>query len=481
MTLFGTDGIRAPFGRPPLDRATVVALGAELAAMLGEDGADPVVVVAGDTRASTPTLWGWLAAGLAAGGAGARLAGVLPTPGVAWLVRELGAAAGVAVSASHNPASDNGIKLFGGDGFKWPVERERALEERLARASAGRAAPADPVPANPDLASPDPASRPTGVDDRPPVGLEVEPALAGRYLAGLLEAGGNRRLEGLRVVVDSAHGAAAGRAAELLRQLGAEVVSLFDRPDGANINRGCGSTHPQEMARAVRRHGAACGVAFDGDADRALFADETGEVRDGDALLYLWARGLKSEGRLDPPAVVATTMSNLGLERALAADGIAVERCGVGDREVVAAMLRTGIRLGGEQSGHLVHLDLSTTGDGLLTALEVARRVAAAGRPLSRLLDGFRRYPQVLRNVRVASKPQLLGLPRVAAAARAAEERLGDRGRLVLRYSGTEPLARVMLEGPDQAEIEALAAEILEAIRAEVGEPQPAGTGERPR
>jgi len=461
--LFGTDGVRAPFGVPPLDRATVTALARALAAALAESGpalepaagrqsepapeAGPLVVLGGDTRESTPEICRWLASGLAAGGARYRDAGVLPTPGIARLARDLGAAGGISVSASHNPYPDNGIKLIDGGGFKWSAAAELALEERLARGPAAGAAV--------DLALPE---------------LAADPALAERYLdelAATLPAG--RPLAGFRVVLDAGNGAASPLAEPLFSRLGAEVELLAAAPDGRNVNDGCGSTAPETMAARVRAIGADLGAAFDGDADRAIVADERGQVRDGDALLYLWATHLAGQGRLDPPAIVATSMSNLGLERALERPGIARVRCDVGDRAVVETMRAQGIVLGGEQSGHLVHLGLSTTGDGLLSALQMAGFVAATGRPLSELLEGFRRYPQILLNVRVKEKPDLLSLPKVAAAARAVEDRLGADGRLVLRYSGTEPLARVMIEGPDQQTVESLAGDLAGAIADEIG------------
>jgi phosphoglucosamine mutase len=457
--LFGTDGVRAPFGVPPLDRATVTALARALAAGFASlaDGADaapagrPVAVLGGDTRESTPEICRWLAAGLAQGGAGCRYAGTLPTPGVARLAGDLGAACGISVSASHNPYPDNGIKLIDGAGCKWSAAAELALEERLGRG------------AMPDTAV-----------DLPLPELAPEPDLVERYLDELAATlPGDRPLAGFRVVLDAGNGAASALAGPLFSRLGAQAQVLSAAPDGRNVNAGCGSTAPEAMAARVRAAGADLGAAFDGDADRAILADERGAVRDGDAMMYLWATHLHRLGRLDPPAVVATSMSNLGLERALLREGIALVRCDVGDRAVVETMRREGIVLGGEQSGHVVHLELSTTGDGLLSALQMAGIVAATGRPLSELLAGFRRYPQVLLNVRVREKPELLGLPRVATAVRTVEERLGADGRLVLRYSGTEPLARVMIEGPDQETAEALAGGIAQAIRDEIGAAAP--------
>lgn len=443
--LFGTDGIRGRFGESPLDRETVTALAVQLAALLRgrADGGPARVVLGGDTRESTPEICRWLAAGLAAGGIDLRYAGVIPTPGVAHLVRELGATAGVVVSASHNPWPDNGIKLLDPQGFKWSDEDEEALERRLGE-------PVGPVPELP--------------------ALEPERDLAELYLHHLAETvPGKRPLDGLKVVLDAGNGAASSYAEAIFERLGARVTLLHAFPDGRNVNEGCGSTAPSEMAARVVAEGADLGAAFDGDADRCILADETGTVRDGDAILYLWAVSLHRARRLRPPRVVATTMSNLGLERALAAEGIGLVRCAVGDRYVVEAMRRERLLLGGEQSGHIIQSGLASTGDGLLTAIQTAWIRHQDGRRLSEMLAPFRRYPQVLLNVRVAKKKAFQDLPGVSAAARNAEDRLGEDGRLVLRYSGTEPLARIMIEGPEQGMIDGLAAEIAEAIRGELG------------
>jgi phosphoglucosamine mutase len=456
--LFGTDGMRAAFGAPPLDRVTLSALAAALAATLRERTASPRIVLGGDTRESTPTICRWLKRGLAAGGVEVEYAGILPTPGIAHLVGTRGAVAGIAVSASHNPYPDNGVKLLDRTGRKWSDADERAIEERIAAVLAAGTAPAG-------------EAADTGPDP------EVDESLHAEYLdhlAATVPAGpGIRPLAGFRVVLDAGNGAASSYVAPLFERLGATATLLHARPDGRNVNAGCGSTAPEEMAARVSATGAHLGAAFDGDADRAILADETGTVRDGDAVLYLWATHLKRQGELVPAKIVATSMSNLGLERALAREGIGVVRCDVGDRYVVEAMESHGIVLGGEQSGHIVHSRLSTTGDGLLTALQIAWIAAQAGRPLSDLLAGFRRYPQVLKNVRVRQKSDFATLPRVTDAARAVENRLGDDGRLVLRYSGTEPLARIMIEGPDQPSIDALAEELAAVIAGEIGELMP--------
>jgi phosphoglucosamine mutase len=446
--LFGTDGIRAPFGTPPLTATTVTSLGTLLAQRLGGPAAHPLVLLGGDTRASTPTLTAWLAGGLTAGGAIVRHAGVVPTPALARLVVELEAAAAVAVSASHNLPPDNGIKLIAADGFKWPVSEERALEQELA-------ATLSPAP---ELQAP-----PSAV---PP----VDPALARSYLAALAATvPAPRALAGLRIVLDCAHGAASPFAAELFSQLGANARVLHAAPDGHNINHQCGSTHPEALIAQVRTSGADLGIAFDGDADRAILVDHRGTLVDGDGILYVWAQALATRHRLPGRRIVATSMSNLGLEVALRRVGIGLVRCDVGDRHVVETMRREGVALGGEQSGHVVCLDLSTTGDGMLTALQVAAAVTASGRPLADLVAGFTRFPQLLRNVRVASKPPLETLPTLQATAREVTRRLGDEGRLVLRYSGTEPLCRIMLEGPDQPTIEAMADELAAALASELG------------
>ncbi len=444
---FGTDGMRGAFGHPPLERATIVALGEELGLRLRRSSREPTVILAGDTRDSLPTLASWLVQGLTSADVSCRFGGVLPTPAVARLVVDLGAAAGIAISASHNPWPDNGVKLVSADGFKWPAADEAELERRL-RARLRRDDASDAAPATPPA---------------------VDPSLRERYLSALLATLGAGSLTGLRVVLDAANGAAATLGAEVFGGLGASVELLNAAPDGTNINRDCGSLHPEALCARTRTSGAAIGFAFDGDADRALLVDEHGAVRDGDAMLYLWATDLARRGDLPGSRIVATSMSNLGLERALRAHGIGVERCDVGDRAVVETLRREGLALGGEQSGHLVDLRDSTTGDGLLTAARVAAIVARSGRPASELLRGFERFPQLLRNVRVARKPPLAALPAVLAVQRGVEERLGGDGRLVLRYSGTEPLARIMIEGPDAVTIDGMANELEAALRAEIG------------
>jgi len=445
--LFGTDGIRGRFGEAPLDEPTVRRIGLGLARRLARAGEAPLVLLAGDTRLSTPDLRDWLSAGLAAGGARPVDLGTLPTAAVALLVPMRRAAAGISLSASHNPPDDNGIKVLGAEGYKWSEAEEAALESELAAAAAV------------DDGTPAASSRVAETDREARAAYEA-------WLLGLLP--GERPLAGLRIGLDLAHGAAAGWEG-LFERLGARVTALFAEPDGALINVGCGATDASALARRVVEDGLDLGVAFDGDADRAIVVDGAGEVRDGDALLYLWALDLAERGELEPRRIVVTTMSNLGLERALATHGIGLERCPVGDRAVVERLRATGLRLGGEQSGHLLDLRRTTTGDGLVTALAVLDIVARSGRSLAELLADFRRFPQILLNVPVRSKPDLATLPAVAAAAREVESRLGAEGRLVLRYSGTEPLCRVMIEGPDEAAIRSLADGLASAIRTEIG------------
>jgi phosphoglucosamine mutase len=393
----------------------------------------------GDTRQSTPILGRWLAAELQAAGCEITWLGTVPTPAVAERTRTTGATCGIVVSASHNPHPDNGIKLLDGQGFKWSPTAELDLEDRLQ-----------------NLAETPPA---------PDVSMELDHPAVSAYLAHLgasLPEG--RPLTGLAIALDTGNGAASPYARRLFEDLGADVTLVHDRPNGQNINAGCGSTNPQIIASLTRESGAAMGFSFDGDADRVILADEQGEVRDGDAILFLWGRDLARRGSLPGQRIVATSMSNLGLEVALRNCGVGIMRCDVGDREVVTTLRREGLRLGGEQSGHIVDLSLSTTGDGLLTALQIAHLVLQNNTSLSSQLKDFERFPQLLHNVQVREKPPFDELSQVVALRDEIVHRLGDSGRLVLRYSGTEPLARIMLEGPDRATIQAMAEELAKAI-----------------
>ncbi len=469
--------MRAAFGTPPLDRSTVQAVGywfarlsmsaadSASAARRADPPADapadarPLLILGGDTRDSREEITSWLAAAVHSAGAEVRSAGVVPTPAVAFLVTELGAMGGIVISASHNPWTDNGVKLIGPDGFKVDPSVEQAIEDRVGAPSLG-APPSDAPP----LGAPAlwPASGAGGPSE--------EAALADRYLHHLRASlPGALPLEGLRVAIDAANGAASPHAARLFRSLGADCRVTCDRPDGRNINRDCGSTCTDRIVAFTRETGSDLGAALDGDADRAILCDHRGRICDGDVLLYVWASRLAARDLLPGRRIVATTMSNMGLERALERRGVEVLRCGIGDREVARTMRREGVRLGGEQSGHLLDLDLATTGDGLLTAAAIAGIVAASGRSLADLASGFRRFPQVLRNVTVREKLPLDGVPGLSDAVASAERELGSSGRVLLRYSGTEPLARVMIEGPDQQQIEGLSDRIARVIEAELG------------
>ncbi len=424
MKLFGTDGIRAEAGKFPLDVATVYRIGRVLGRLAG--GRSARGVLGGDTRRSTPEILDAIARGLVAEGVALENAGVVPTPAVADLVRERGARFGVAISASHNPWRDNGIKIFGADGRKLPDEDEAAIERDL------------------------PAETALPGAERVP---EVDPRLAETYRRRVAAAAGD--LNGLPVVLDCANGAAFEIGPAIFRAAGAAVDVRGASPDGTNINEGCGALHPEGLSALAASGRYRLAAAFDGDADRLILADEAGRILDGDDVLWILARDLQRRGALDPPIVVGTVMTNFGLERALSSIGASLVRTPVGDRHVVRAMQETGAVLGGESSGHIVQSALSTTGDGILGALSVAALVAA-GAPLSALAD-LRKSPQVLRNLRVGRRVPLDDVVHLARAVADAEAELAGRGRVLLRYSGTEPLLRVMVEGSDRRDVEAIA------------------------
>lgn len=458
---FGTDGIRGVAGLYPLDATTVerigYALSRELAASsatgtTGTTGATgstgpadgPLIIIGRDTRESGPWIEQALASGARAGGARVQSAGVITTPGVAYLTRRLGADAGVVISASHNPYADNGIKIFAPSGRKLSDSTEAAIERTLK----------------------------SGADFFPeftPAELRSNPELKDLYLAYLRDdVGAGLDLGGLKIVIDCAEGAACEIAPLLFKDLGAEVVAIHTNPDGRNINLESGSLHPEELQRRVVEEKASLGFAFDGDADRLLLVDETGRLLDGDDVLFILATDLAARGRLNGSHVVATVMSNLGLEVALGERGIDLVRTSVGDKYVLEKLLESGGSLGGEQSGHIIFPEISLAGDGMITALEVLRAFRRAGRPLSQLAAGFVRYPQVLINVRVARKPPLDSIPAVSEAIERLKQEMGSKGRLLVRYSGTENLARVMLEGPDQETIERRARELAALIEREL-------------
>lgn len=449
--LFGTDGIRAEAGSYPLDPRTITRVGGALARILGErhpERSEPRILIGRDTRESGEWIEAALASGARRAGARCESVGVLPTPGVACLARTLGYTAGVMISASHNPYRDNGIKIFSASGYKLPDDEEAGIEALVLD---------DAVPL------PDPEASPGRAEPAPAPARD-------RYFAFLRESvEGARPFAGMRLVLDCANGAACAVAPAIFSDLGAEVSALFTEPDGRNINLDCGSLHPATLAATVLAKRADLGIAFDGDADRTLFVAGDGRIADGDLLLYQAAGYLLAHGRLPGARVVATVMSNLWLERALAERGISLARTRVGDKYVLEEMLRTGAALGGEQSGHIIFADRATTGDGILTALRLTEVLKATGGTVAGWMSEVKAYPQVLLNVRVASRPDLEAHPVIGAEAARVREQLGTTGRLVLRYSGTEPLARVMIEGADRAQVEELAAGLAEIIRKAIG------------
>jgi phosphoglucosamine mutase len=471
--LFGTDGMRGEAGRFPLDAATVRTAGRSLAARLAQRlGRAPRVVAGRDTRESGEWIEGAFLGGAREAGARVESAGVITTPGVAYLARALPADAGVVVSASHNPFQDNGIKIFAPTGRKLDDATERLIEADI---YAERGGGAD----NEGGAAPEVAAAPKGVNEGAAgvggVAAEEDArrsaGLRARYLDYLAEeVAAGLDLEGLHVVVDCANGAASELAPALLARLGARVTAIGDAPDGRNINRDCGSLHTEALERRVVAEGAQFGVAYDGDADRSLFVDARGRLVDGDATLWVLAKRMRERGRLAGDTVVATVMSNLGLELALGSLGVKLLRADVGDKYVLEELLRTGAALGGEQSGHIIFPATSLAGDGLITTVNLLRAVREAGRPLHELTEGFTRLPQVLVNVRVREKRPFEEVEEVSRRARDVRAQLGERGRLLLRYSGTEPLARVMIEGQRQEEIERLARGLAESIRRNLGE-----------
>ena len=459
--LFGTDGMRGEAGVFPLDAATVSAAGRSLVRHLRPGRPGPTQIVTGrDTRESGAWIERAFIEGVLKAGGQAASAGVITTPGVAYLTRTLPADAGVVISASHNPFHDNGIKIFAPTGRKLDDATERLIEADI---HAGRE-PGAPPPDFDETAAPP--------DEQDAAGyMRSASAFRAGYLDYLAEeVAAGLRLEGLKLVLDCANGAASELAPELFSRLGAHVVSTADAPDGRNINRDCGSLHTDALCRRVSLEGAHLGVAFDGDADRALFVDARGRLVDGDATLWVLAGHMRGRGELEGGRVVATVMSNIGLEIALRTRGVELLRADVGDKYVLEELLRTGASLGGEQSGHIIFPRLSLAGDGMMTTLNLLRAVVETGRPLDELTEGFRRYPQVLLNVRVREKVPFEEVEEVASAAREVRERLGDGGRLLLRYSGTEPLARVMIEGQSQEEIDALAEKLAGVIRLRLGE-----------
>ena len=446
-TLFGTDGIRGVAGEYPLDPKTANAVGTALGRLVCRSKLEPRVVIGMDTRESGHWIASEVAGGLESQEVSVNFAGITTTPGVAYLAKNGPYAAGVMISASHNPYRDNGIKLIGHSGYKLPDQQEEILESEIFGLLRDGA-------------------------ESSPTTLRVDTGLDRTYiqhLASTLPQG----LGGLRIACDCANGSASALAPELFERLGASVRTTHCSPDGRNINLNCGSLHLEVLRQAVLEESADVGVAFDGDADRALFVSRSGKIVDGDAVLLVTSRYLKDRGWLacgeGPPTVVATVMSNLGLERALASHGIRLIRTPVGDKYVLEEMIRIGAVLGGEQSGHVIFHQYATTGDGMLTALRVFEAMRAAGTGLDELTSELQVYPQRLVNVRVRERKPIEELPGVKAAIHDAEKSFGDAGRVLVRFSGTEPVARVMVEGPDLERVEKFANHIASEIRAELG------------
>jgi len=444
--LFGTDGIRGVAGDYPLDAKTIFATGIALARFLSEQIENPRVSLGADTRESSARITAVIADGLRRGGARVANAGVITTPGVAFLTRKHSFAAGIVISASHNPWQDNGIKVFGGDGYKLPDEVELVIEEEIFRRLENGSSPEASVEAP-----------------------QVDPRFVADYEDYLHQAFPALDLTGVRLVLDCANGASSAIAPDIFTQLGANVCLTHASPDGRNINDDCGALHPEIVAAETLAHGADVGITFDGDSDRALFADAKGKVVNGDAVLLLAARDLKRGGKLAGDLVVATTMSNMGLEAALRRDGISMLRAPVGDKYVLEWMQQRQASLGGEQSGHILFPGLSTTGDGLLTALVVLDIIHRSGRSLEELTADLKVFPQVIVNVKVREKRPLEEFATVTDTIREAEEELKENGRVVVRYSGTESLARVMIEAESQSRMQFHAERIAGAIREQLG------------
>jgi len=448
--LFGTDGVRGIANVEPMTSETALRLGRALAHVSKRSARRHKILIGKDTRLSGYMLEQAMASGICSMGVDVLLVGPLPTPGIAFLTRTLRADAGVVISASHNPFQDNGIKFFSPAGFKLPDELEAEIEGLVSSDS---------------------------IDDLRPTATEIGKAFriddaVGRYNVFAKNTFPRHlTLDGFTIAIDCGHGAAYKVAPEVLEELGARVIALGVEPNGQNINLDAGALHPERLQDAVRIGGAQIGIALDGDADRCILVDERGDVVDGDEILAILATELHARGQLARDTLVATVMSNLGLHTALRERGIGVATTAVGDRYVVEEMVKEGYNLGGEQSGHIVFLDHNTTGDGLVTALATLALLVEKGQPLSELRRVMTRFPQVLVNLRVASKPDVKTLPAVARSIQDAERALGDRGRVLVRYSGTESLLRVMIEGEREPQIRDFADRIVEAARAAIGAP----------
>ena len=449
--LFGTDGIRGVANLHPMTPEMAVAIGRAIAAYFRTDSSRRVVI-GKDTRISCDMLECALAAGLSSMGADACLCGILPTPGIAAIAARLGACAGIVVSASHNPYADNGIKVFDGNGFKLSESVEQVLEERILKESQRSCVGYGSVS----------HSSVVGRCDAIMDALDYY----GDFLVNVVP---DLSLDGLRLVLDCSHGATFQAAPDVFSRLGAEIFVLSDKPDGININDGCGSQHPAALRKEVLKHKAHAGFAFDGDGDRVIAVDETGRVLTGDQALAVCAVHMKQARRLVGNRVVATVMSNMGLKIALKKQGIHLSLAQVGDRYVMEMMKSEGAVLGGEDSGHTLFLDRHTTGDGILSALQLLESMRSASKPLSELAGIMSVFPQILINVPVSEKPDIATVAEIQDMVEQVESRLGDEGRVLIRYSGTQPLCRVMVEGPSQKETRTFAEQIAEKVRVSIG------------
>ncbi|ROR03034.1 phosphoglucosamine mutase [Desulfosoma caldarium] len=449
--LFGTDGIRGIANQFPMTTDIAMKVGIGAAYLFKSRHRRPKIVIGKDTRLSGYMIENAMTAGICAMGVDVLLLGPLPTPGIAFITASMRADAGIVISASHNPYEYNGIKIFASNGFKLPDHVEDEIERLVLNGEV------DSLP-RPNVAD---IGRARRIDDA-----------QGRYIVFLKNTfPRNQTLEGLRIVLDCAHGAAYRVAPSVFEELGAQVILTGDRPNGKNINDGCGSLHPENMARLVREHQAHLGIAFDGDADRVILADEKGEVLDGDQVMAICAKHLAKKGKLCKQTVVATVMSNMGLEVALRNMGISLVRTPVGDRYVVERMTQDQLNLGGEQSGHIVFMDHSTTGDGILSALQVLSVMMEADKPLSELKTIMERFPQTLMNVRVTQKKDIHEIPEIMAQVARVEKLLGNDGRCLIRPSGTEPVIRIMIEGRDEQRIQELAEDLAQLIEKHLHHP----------
>jgi len=446
--LFGTDGVRGVANQDPMTSEMALRIGRAAADVFRDSARRHRIVIGKDTRLSGYMIESALTSGLCSMGMDVLLVGPVPTPGIAFLTRSLRADAGVVISASHNPYEDNGIKFFGRDGFKLPDEVEKKIEDLIFSGAID-------------------AVRPTAAEIGKAFRIDDAIGRYNEFVKSSIPRGMD--LAGIRIVVDSANGAAYKIGPRILTELGADVISLYDQPSGMNINQGCGSLHPEVISRAVVANKAQIGIAFDGDADRLILCDEKGVVVDGDAVMAICALRMMKEGRLRQNTLVATVMSNLGLELAMRKAGGKLVRASVGDRYVMEKMIEGGYNLGGEQSGHIIFLDHNTTGDGLISALQILSIMKQADKPLSELAACMKTYPQILVNVKVRERRSLSTIPEIAQRMTDIEKKLEHTGRLLVRYSGTEPKVRVMIEGEDQKQIKALAEDLAGIIKEKLG------------